>query len=33
MLKPVFQTKLIIPPGPTASVPRPRLIDQLNLST
>jgi LuxR family maltose regulon positive regulatory protein len=31
MLKPVFQTKLIIPPDPTASVSRPRLIDQLNL--
>jgi LuxR family maltose regulon positive regulatory protein len=31
MLNPVFQTKLIIPPGPTASVPRPRLIEQLDL--
>lgn len=31
MLKPVFQTKLIIPPGPTSNVPRPRLIEQLNL--
>lgn len=31
MLRPVFQTKLIIPPSPTSSVPRPRLIEQLNL--
>ena len=31
MVAPVFQTKLVIPPSPTSSVPRPRLIGQLNL--
>ena len=31
MLNPVFQTKLVIPRGPASGVPRPRLVDQLNL--